>query len=147
MPVTPDIQPTIRVRIICINPPAITYEGKPAVFGLLDRHSNILAGQPQADGSLHFECEAQITTQIKTNTPGLKGDYIWIQGPARFLYLAYRHEDSSDYIKRLKISLKTLNWKHINALKADSSSVLQVKVDGSGAATAPLLDAGWHVTT
>ncbi len=141
----PAAQP-IRVRIICVNPPANIYEGKAAVFGLLDRHSGILAGQMQSDGSLIFECDAEVVTQMKTGTASLKGEYVWIQGPLRFFYLAYRHEDSSDYIKRIKISLKTLGWRHINALKTDTSHVLEVKVEGSSAATVPLLDGGWRVT-
>jgi hypothetical protein len=142
----PAASQSIRVRIICVNPPATTYDGKAAVFGLLDRHSQILGGQAQPDGNLLFECEAEVVTQMKTGTASLKGDYVWIQGPLRFFYLAYRTEDSSDYIKRIKISLKTVGWKHINALKADANSVLEVKVEGSGAATVPLLDGGWRVT-
>lgn len=132
--------PVLHLCVICQNPPATSGQ---LTFGLQDKQAHLHSGQPLADGSLSFECEADVTW--KDSTPNLNGAYIHGTPAARFLYLSLGtpQGDGWQWSKRIKVSLSSLTAEQIQTAQ-DSQQVLQTTVDGRGAATVPLIG-GWQL--
>jgi hypothetical protein len=137
---------SVTIRIICLNPPASTYEDKAVDFGLQDKSQNLVSGQLQPNGSLVFEFSIEALKIEGQDQPDWRGLYVHGTPNQRFLYLAYGYKDNDKYhwIRRIKIMLSAITWQHIEAA-SKSGSVLEAIIDGSRAATVKLLGDGWVI--
>ncbi len=136
---------TIAIRVICVDPP-LSEDTKIHRFGIQDKNKQLLECDPTATGDLAYDFELDIK-QHSDNTPNFTGQYAHGNRAERFLYLTLMalQGGSWDIIKRIKIPLKTVTWKQVQSVLDDDSKRLQIKVNGQGAATVPLLDDGWSV--
>ncbi|MBX3063057.1 MAG: hypothetical protein KF726_08780 [Anaerolineae bacterium] len=136
-------QREVSIRVICINPPlSATTE-----FGLQDKSGAVSKGETRSDGALVFDVVLKIS--IESDKVGITGEFAHGSPKARFLYLTLRAMDAdgkSQIVKRIKIQLGSISAAQIEEVMS-SDAVLQVAVDGRGAATVPLLDGGWKVVS
>lgn len=137
----------VRLRIICVAPPAELHEGEPTIFGLQDKRRAIDAGTRRPDGSIEYECEVEV--RRRETDGGLRFSGPCVHGPTndQFLYLSLRREDGGgSWIKRLKVSLGDIARAQVVEALDGEGGVVEGSVDGSGAARVPLLGEGWRVS-
>lgn len=134
----------VRLRVIVENPPASTYEGKLAGFGLQDKEGQLASGVFTADGARQFETEANAEV-IEDGTTDFSGKYVHGGPNDRFLYVSLRDETNGEWIKRLKVGLSGIPWA-VTQGASGGGQVLQARVDGAGAAQVDLIGGGWTVT-
>lgn len=137
----PENRHSVHLRLICLNPPPLEYEGTPAEFGLQDKNGSLLAGTPRVEGALVFDIRVDV--MLEGNYPNFLGPYTHGTPLGRFLYLGYRRAGSDEWIKRLKVRLGGITKAQVEeALQNDG--VIEARVDGRGAASVRLL-VGWTV--
>ena len=137
---------SVRLRLICINPPPMIYKGEAAVLGLQDKKGGLLRGTARPDGALVFDCALEVNRTAAADAPNFLGDYAHGTPKERFLYLSYGYRDAGkrQWIKRLKIPLADITWVQIET--AARPGMLEATVDGSsGEATVPLIGGEWVV--
>lgn len=134
---------SLRLRLICVAPPLDA--GEPAVFGLQDKQRALDPGQSRPDGSIAYECVVQVRRR-QDGTLRFSGPHV--HGPAGdpFLYLSLRREtEPAGWIRRLKVPLDGITWRHVLAATDAEGRVLEGRVEGTGSARTPLLGDGWEV--
>jgi hypothetical protein len=130
----------LDIRIFCMHPPAAMNSGKPAEFGLQDKTGALTAGRPLPDGTLAFHVAVSITDD---DPPKFSGKHAHGTPGERFIYLSYRYVGvTNEWIKRIKIPLKTITAAQIQSLKSDATTTLAARVDGRLSATVPVV---WSV--
>jgi hypothetical protein len=129
---------TIAMRVICENPPS-------GLFGLQDKSQSVVQGtSPTPDEAVYdFEINVQ---QTDDGQPNFTGKYAHGSVKERFLYLTTKGQDAR-IIRRIKVHLKTIKWSQVETVLNSPDSRLEVRVDGRGAASVPLLGNGWVVKT
>lgn len=130
---------TIRLVLLCDSPPAASYEGRPAEFGLQDARAVLHPGDVQPDGAVRFELEAAVKPHRDSGAPNFSGPFV--HGPAlgRFLYLGWRRIGDVAWIRRYKIPLAGITWELL-----DSGAPLRARVSAAwrGATLMPA-EGGW----
>jgi hypothetical protein len=137
------VQQFVPIRVICLNPPL----SETTAFGLQDTARVVQPGTINPDGTLVFEA---------TLTVSIKGDHFWFHGDKfvhgskdmRFMYLTLQTRSVDgipQIVKRIKVQLGSITAAQLASVTADDKAVLQVTVDGKGAASVPLLEGGWKV--
>lgn len=122
----------LTLRIILEKPPA------EVDFGLQKGRGSdyeTIQTQRSKDKDLHFEFTVRVKENRKDAIPGLLGPFV--QGPpgGRFVYIdigTYAGQKDTIWSRRLKIPLTGITWKMIDQLLADSKSVLETRVPGTG---------------
>jgi len=132
---------TVRVCVICVNPPVDAREGALA-FGLQDKARTLEFGRAQADGSLAFECELQTKPNVN-GKPNFTGNFTHGTPEERFLYLTLLQVADGQIVRRVKVHLKTITWAQVE--EASQGEVLEASVDGRRTGSVPLLGEGWQV--
>ena len=122
-----------RLSVRCVNPPEAP---APLRFGLQAKDQTLADGQAQADGSLRFTCELEVKRR-EDGTLDFIGAFAHGTPANRFLYLTL--QDEWQIIRRIKVKLNSISEAQLKA-----AGVLEVSVDGRGAASVPLLDGGWQ---
>jgi hypothetical protein len=144
----PNEQPseqTVRLRVICLNPPPDDRASEPLSFGLQDKAGALHPGIEQPDGSISFDLTLQAVWNPKTNGPRFRGPFSHGTAEAPFLYLSLKPAiDGAPWLKRLKVTLAPITWAQLE-VAARPGARLEARVDGSRAASVPLLDGGWLV--
>jgi hypothetical protein len=88
-------------------------------FGLQDRSESLMAGTPQPDGKLAYECGIVAKRHRITGVIRFVGPYAC--GPAgdEFLYVSFRNPGTKNaWIIRLKLRLTNLTWDDMMAAEA-----------------------------
>lgn len=149
----------IRLRVICQQAlPAPRYG---AEFGLQDNSTTadwaIHAGQTQANGDVHFECECRIRPHHRTGSPRFLGPFVHGEVSKRFLYLSWRpvgwrpgqpDPPCPAWLRRIKVHLSLISWQQIEE-SSKAGCVLEAVVAGTGpdggpsCASVPLVGDGW----
>ena len=122
----------LTLRIVLEKPPA------GVDFGLqIGRGSNYETIQKQRSKAkdLHFEFTIGVKASRKDGTPVFVGPLV--QGPPgeRFIYIdigTCAGQTDSCWSRRLKIPLSSITWDVIDRLLANSESVLETSVPGTG---------------
>ncbi len=122
----------LTLRIVLEKPPA------DVDFGLQKgRGSSYETIQKQRSKAkdLYFEFTVGVKASRKNAMPTFLGPLV--QGPPgqRFIYIdigTYAGQTDSCWSRRLKIPLSGITWKMIDRLLADSESVLETRVPGTG---------------
>ena len=133
---------TVKVLLICENPPSYNV----AEFGLQDKNVNLSAGERLSEGRLRFVCDLQVK-QANNGQPNFTGPFAHGTAQERFLYLTHKALQNGEWkiVKRIKVHLKSITAEQVAAAQATPGAVLVAGVDGRGAASVPLLGAGWTV--
>jgi hypothetical protein len=135
---------TLRLRVVCVQPPPAEHSGQPTTFGLQDKKQNLQPGIEQADGSIYYDLAVRARWDAATNRPRFLGPFVQGATQTPFLYLSWRPDIAdAPWIKRLKVSLTTITWPQVEAATATPNARLEAGVDGRGAASVPLLGEGW----
>ena len=134
-------QTTLRLRLICINPPVDPANA--VSFGLQDKTEALHLGVAQADGSLAFQAEVNVKPRQLHTDPDFGGPVVHGPKAARFLYLSLRGPDDR-WIKRIKIPLAAITWAQIG-LAEQRGSGLTATISGHGSGSTKLLGDGWTV--
>src|SRR5262249_30017390 len=126
---------TVRLRVICLNPPADECYGKKTVFGLQDKEGLLQPGKRSADGGLVFECELRAKAGTG-NSVNFLGTYTHGTPTERFLYLSYRLAEGNpaEWIKRIKVPLKGIRWEEVEQADA-TGQIFEVVVEGKRSGT------------
>lgn len=138
---------SVRLRLICREPPVTSAARSPMLFGLQDKRQVIDIGEQQADGSIAYNCIVQVRRQPPAD---LRFTGRYVQGPANdpFLYLSLGEAAQPvPWIKRLKITLTPITWAQVIAVGTLDQGWIEASVDGQGSARVPLLGNGWTVQT
>ena len=136
---------SIRLRLICTQPPPSSYEGEPTSFGLQDKRQALDPGQRQSDGSIQYECVVKVRC-TEAGVLRFSGPCVHGRGDDPFLYLSWRREaGDTSWIRRLKISLASITWEQVVAASAPDEGLLEGTVSGTGSARVPLLGGRWQV--
>ena len=137
---------TVKVRVISARYPPEKQANPALIFGMQDKAKNVHPGAEQANGEIWFECELRVKHDEKTGTLNFLGDYAHGTPQQRFIYLALGYLEMGHYvgIKRWKIHLSPLTWAQVKQA-IDRNATLQAKIEGTRAASVPLLDDGWIV--
>jgi len=134
---------TIRLRIVCVNPPPSERGGRPVLFGLQDKQGALQSGQPRSDGALVYECDVKASRR-DNGMPNFTGSYTHGTPDERFLYLSLGYVGDSGWARRSKIMLSGITWEIVEAARA-SNSAIEVTVEGVAAPRAKVVS-GWAVT-
>jgi hypothetical protein len=134
---------TVRLRIICLNPPLEPCDGQPTVFGLQDKHGALQAGQPRADGSLEFAFDLQAKL-AKNGATNFLGAYAHGTVDQRFVYLSlgFASDSAQGWIRRLKVPLSSIHWEQVERAHTNHH-ILEATVDGGRAGTVRLIGDSW----
>jgi hypothetical protein len=113
---------------------------------LQDKDVNLVAGERLADGRLRFVCELQVK-QAENGQPNFTGPFAHGTAQERFLYLTLKRLQNGEWkiVKRIKVHLKSITADQVASAQAAPGAALVAVVDGRGAASVPLLGAGWTV--
>ena len=133
---------TTPMRVICENPPSGT-------FGLQDKNQSVVKGKSQTANQAYFDFELNVQ-QTDSGQPNFTGQFAHGSVKERFLYLTTKGQAASGgehIIRRIKVHLKTIRWEQVAAVLNNPDAFLEVRVDGRGAASVPLLGDGWIVQT
>lgn len=122
----------LTLRIVLEQPPA------GVDFGLQDgRGSTYETIQKQRSNGkdLHFEGTVRVKTSRKGDAPNFLGSLV--QGPTggRFIYIdigTYAGQTGTCWSRRLKIPLSGITWDMIDGASAESESLLETRVPGTG---------------
>jgi hypothetical protein len=135
---------TVHLSLICLAPPPERHNGRPAEFGLQDKHQILQPGIAQTDGSRRFDFDASVKRDPK-DRPKFSGPFVHGTSNAQFLYLGYRlaQPPNSPWIKRLKITLSPIRWEQVEQAIAQDD-VLEATISGESSASVPLLGEGWR---
>ncbi len=136
---------TLKLRVICLQPPPLSIQGHILQFGLQDKKGQVYPAVSQTHNSATFECSVDVQ-DVSAEQPNFLGAFTHGTPTVRFLYLTYQHGDRDDkhIIKRLKIHLKSITSQQIQEAIAQGKH-LQVSVDGQEAASVHLSGEGWQV--
>ena len=148
MPERSDEARRVRIRVICISPPAELHNGEPTTFGLQDKRRAIDTGAQHPDGSVEFECVVEV--RRRQTDGGLRFTGPCVHGTATdpFLYLSLRREgDDASWIKRIKVPLGDISYRQVDEATATEGRYIEGSVDGSGVARVSLLGEGWRVSS
>lgn len=129
---------TISLRVICIDPPIEN-------FGLQDKNKELKIGISLSDNQTYFDFQLKVK-QTDTGTPNFTGNYAHGSVTERFVYLTTKNHEGT-IIRRIKVQLKTIQWEQVQAVLDHPSAFLQVRVEGHGTGSVPLLGDGWEVRT
>ncbi len=137
---------TVKVRVISAHYPPEKQANPVLIFGMQDKAKNVHTGAEQANGEIWFECDLRVKRDDKSGAPNFLGDFAHGTTAQRFIYLALGYEKIGHYvgIKRWKIHLSPLTWHQVEQAIAQNKT-LQAKIEGTRAASVPLLDDGWIV--
>lgn len=140
------IKHIVAIRVICENPPLPLSSSETSSFGLQGKNQEILAGEIIGDRRVKYEFTLHVDLE-SSSLPNFTGAYAHGTPADRFLYLTQLELRDGNWqiIKRIKISLKSITQAQIEAALSDPYRILQVSVDGRGAATVSLLGNGWTV--
>lgn len=123
--------PPSRVTLrLVYGPPPPTHEGRPAVFGIQDKHQDVHPGRAGTGGKAVFDADVEVAGEPSAGPPRFTGPFA--QGPpaSRFLYLSYRHAAGAQgWIFRVKIPLAAIEWAQIERARA-TGRVIQADVTG-----------------
>jgi hypothetical protein len=135
----------VRLRVVCVEPPACDREGVRTEFGLQDRDRALHPGRIQADGTLAFALTVTATYRPESNTVRFSGPFAHGTASDLFLYLSLREVggEATAWIRRLKVPLADLTWERLTA--ADLSSAFIIRVSGARSGRAAVLGEGWAV--
>lgn len=142
----PDQLNIIPLRIVCLFPPPVEYEGRFTEFGIQDRTLRLHHGQPQKDGSVWFDCTVQVTPHPETHRPHFSGVYVHGASAGRFLSLQWRCREWGRWrqLQQLRLHLGTITWEQIESAKR-SNRLLTATIAGIEAPVASLLRRGWQL--
>lgn len=130
----------LHLQIDCIHPPQLAPDD-PVAFGLQDKNGNLIAGTPQPDGSLRFECDIQV--RLDGGTPNFLGAFAHGTAQDRFLYLTWKNRADDQIIQRIKIKLASITAAQVEAALQGGS--LHASIEATRTGSVPLLGAGWQV--
>lgn len=107
------------------NPHDLAYR-----FGLQDTRGNIIPGEKQASGMLAFDLDLKVR-QGKDMRPVFTGPFA--SGPVddRFIYLSWFAIERGDYINRVKVRLRDIDWKMIR-ISQEENRAITADVTGRG---------------
>jgi hypothetical protein len=138
----------LALRVICVDVPEWAGGFQEIDFGLQDKNLALLAGDEIAPQQRAYSVSVEVE-QAEEGLPNFKGPFVHGTPKDRFLYLTLKGRGGDDdwqIIKRIKISLKPITWAQVAQVLADEHKQLEVSVSGAGAASVPLLGAGWLVS-
>jgi hypothetical protein len=128
----------LPLRLICSDLPSVAQ-----TFGLQDKAQTLQPGDPQADGSLIFNCAVAVRPRQGDAPPDFSGPHVHGPKGDRFLYLSLRGDDGN-WVRRIKIPLNLITWPQIGQVQGGQGHRLSATVSGLRAARADL-PAGWMV--
>lgn len=137
---------TVKVRVISAHNPPEKQANPALIFGMQDKAKHVHTGKDQANGEVWFECELRVKRDDKSGAPNFLDDFAHGTPAQRFIYLVLGYAQSGHYvgIKRWKIHLSPITWEQVEQASAQNKT-LQAKIEGTRAASVPLLDEGWIV--
>jgi hypothetical protein len=88
----------------------------------------------------------RVRRRQQDGTLRFSGPHVHGPGDDPFLYLSLRRADEpAGWIRRLKIPLDGITWRHVLAATDADGRVLEGSVEGTGSARTPLLGDGWDI--
>jgi hypothetical protein len=93
------------LEIRCTSVPDTLYQGQPASFGMQDKQGHLLRGKPFGDHGMAFRITVFLDLPSEMAVPDFAGAYVHGKKGERFLYLGYRAESATAWIRRWKIML------------------------------------------
>jgi len=137
----------VPLRIVVLTPP------KGVMFAIQHGKAELESVVVSKGTELSFELTARIAERDGAE-PNLLGPYV--QGPkgGRFVYVnsgTLAGQAGSNWTRRAKIGLQSLTWTLIDQTLANSKTILEARINGTGkdggpaCATVPLLDGGWKI--
>ena len=133
----------VRLRVVCVEPPACEWEGVRTEFGLQDRQRALHHGQTLADGSLAYALTITATQRREADGVRFSGSFVHGTAADPFLYLSLRavEGEPTAWIRRLKVPLVALTWDRLVA--AAEGSEFNIRVSGARSGRAAVLGEGW----
>jgi len=118
---------TVRLQIVCENPPPV--DDLSVMFGLQDKKPSLIAGTPQSDGALHFECVLDVKRE--GDAANFLGAFAHGTPKERFLYLSYGRRDGNtfEWIRRIKVQLGTIPLELLDKAIAERRALV-ARIDG-----------------
>ena len=123
----------LTLRIVVAHPPA----GQGTRFGMQDKSGALHSAAATSPDSATFEIE--VTAARGGAMPNFLGPFAHGTPTTRFLYLSQGDAAGSEWIKRIKVPLSSINWSLIDSA---AGAVLETPVDGRSSGSVP---AAWSV--
>ena len=142
---SPQAKTTLRLRVICLAPPATNPSDGEERCGLQDRNGHLDAGTTQLDGSVVYDVVVASRSRAGDPSPRFSGPFVHGPTSAAFLYLSVREPHSGTWVRRLKIPLGTITQRQVERATSTEQGYLAARITGTGSGTVPLLDEGWSV--
>ena len=139
---TPEV--TVRLRLICEEPPPTVRAGEPVAFGLQDKAGDLQPGLTLPDGSLRFEGQAR-ATRGPDGMLRLRGPIVHGTAIAPFLYLSCRPASppGRPWIFRLKVPLARIDGRALGRDRGAGPVTLEARIRATSGGSVPLLGSGW----
>lgn len=134
---------TLRLRVVCLTPPAANAAAADEIFGLQNKHGQLDAGVVQPDGSVVYELTVLLARPAAGAALRLRGPLVHGSAGEPFLYLSLRDPQSGAWVRRLKIALGSITEQQVARATATEQGYLAARISGSGSGSVPLLDGGW----
>jgi hypothetical protein len=120
---------TLQLTLIAEAPPPAEHEGRPTEFGLVGKKGTVDPGQEQPDGSVQFDFEVQVQIALTEPRFRFRGEQVQGKPDEPFVYLGWRYAEApSEWIRRQKISLATIPWKHAEPASRQSPLCFEARV-------------------
>jgi hypothetical protein len=141
---TPSIQEEVHFRLLRsndippTNPHNLAYR-----FGLQDTKGNIVSGVPNVKGMLALDVSLKVKQGKDTSRPVFTGPFA--SGPVedRFVYLSWFAIERGDYINRVKVRLRAIDWKMIRVSQRENRPITaDLTGRGPGEAMKPI---AWYL--
>lgn len=147
---------TIACRLVLSGMPAEGFEGFDNfrdVAPAIQKDENLEPGEDFADGKLAFSFPLRVKKEPQTGRPNFLGPHAFGAPQERHLYIAWCGDKDGERqsFRRMKVPLKTVEWRQVEGLVHAEDEVLQAEVSakaedgGPACATVRLLGKGWQV--
>ncbi len=135
---------TVRLHVICLTPPPVTWNDDPTTFGLQDNKQELELGQHQPDGSIHYSCSVEVKRQLQADRLRFSGPLVHGPSGDQFLYLGWRRvSEPGVWLRRWKIMLASITWELLLAAGTEDEGFIEGTISDMSKARAVLRGEGW----
>lgn len=149
-------EPTIACRVLLTELPAggfDGFEGYRNVAPGIQRGEEIEPGEDVDHGTIGFTLTLRVRGHPETGGPDFLGDHVFGTPQERHLSICWCGDKDGERrpFRRMKVSLKTVEWKQVEGLAMSEEQVLEAEVSalagdgGPASASVPLLGEGWRI--
>jgi hypothetical protein len=144
MAAMPTPERSVRLLLICEEPPPTSRAGAPVEFGLQDKAGDLQPGLKLPDGSLRFEGQVRAIAGSDGRLR-LRGPIVHGTATAPFLYLSCRPASPAGqpWIFRLKVPLARIDARALGRGSSVEPVTLQARIRATSGGSVPLIGNGW----